>query len=87
MTDWNPYDHHRGPYVFGVVRETPARKIKWHYYPLPGHVEVDDIRDEAAALLSDPRDTITSVIVFSVAEAQHVTTYKRRDFGLAEYVQ
>jgi hypothetical protein len=82
MTDWNPFDYHRGPYVFGVIRETPTRKLKWHYDLLPGNVEVDDIRDEARALLSDPRDTITSVIVFSVHEQRHVTTYKRRDFGL-----
>lgn len=84
MSDWNPFDHHRGPYVLGVIRETPKRKVKWHYDALPGNVERDDISGEARALLSDKRDTITSVFVFSVTEAQHVTTYKRRDFGLVE---
>jgi hypothetical protein len=83
MTDWNVFEHHRGPYVFGVMRETPKRKMKYHYDALPGKVEVDDIREEARALLSDKRDTITSVYVYSVSEEQHVTTYTRRDFDLA----
>ena len=81
--NWNPFEHHRGPYVLGVMRETPKRRMKYHYDALPGKVEVEDIEAEAKALLSDKRDTITSVYVFSVHEDQHVTTYTRRTFGLA----
>ena len=83
MTTWNPFDHHRGPYVFAVIRETPKRKMKYTFDTLPGKVEVEDIEDEAKALLSDKRDTITSIYVFSAYEDQHVTTYTRRYFGLA----
>lgn len=77
-TAWNPFEHHRGPYTLHVIRETPTRKVTWHSEALPGHVEPEDIPSEAQALLDDPRDTITTVIVFSEYEQQHVTSYKRR---------
>ncbi len=83
MNKWNPFEHHRGPYILGVLRDAPRRKAKVTYDLLPGKVEVDDIRDEAQALLSDKRDTILSVYVFSVREEQYVTAYRRSDFGLA----
>lgn len=79
---WNVYEHHKGPYMLGVIRETPRRKVKYAYELLPGKVEVDEIEDEARALLADSRDTITSVLVFSASEDQHVTTYTRRQFGI-----
>ena len=77
-TTWNPFEHHRGPYVLQVLRETPTLKVKWHTETLPGRVEPEDIPSEAQALLEDPRDTIVTVLVFSEYEQQHVTSYKRR---------
>lgn len=74
---WNPLDHHRGPFRLSVIRETPARKIKWHAEALKGTFKRADIPEEAQMLLTDPRDTITSVLVWSVSEQRHVTTYKR----------
>ena len=82
MSKWNPFEHHRGPYMFGVMRETPRRKMPYHYDALPGKVEVEDIESEARALLSDKRDTITSVYVWSETEQQHIMTYRRQDFEL-----
>lgn len=73
---WNPFEHHRGPYRLQVIRETPTRKMPWHIESLPGTVEPEDIPGEAEALLTDPRDTITAVLVYSDSENQHVTTYR-----------
>jgi hypothetical protein len=36
-----------------------------------------DVVAEASALLTDPRDTITSVLVWSDSEQQHVVTLTR----------
>lgn len=82
MSTWNPFEHHRGPYTLQVIRETPVskgRKVPYVVDTLPGTVEPEDIPAEARALLTDPRDTITSVFVWSEYEQQHVTTYKRKD--------
>jgi hypothetical protein len=75
---WNPFDHHRGPYIFHVVRPHKRKpgfsKGEW----LTGRVEREDIESEARALLDDPRDTIVSVSVYSTTEQQFVTTFTKR---------
>ena len=79
-SSWNPFEHHRGPYVFCVLRKAPTAAKPWRHTTewLKGHVEPEDIPAEAQALLSDQRDTIVAVCVFSDYEQQHVTTYRRR---------
>lgn len=41
---------------------------------LPGSVDRDDVEEEAAALLSNPRDTIVGVDVWSESEECFVTS-------------
>lgn len=78
-TTWEPLDRHRGPFVLQVLRPTPTRKSPASTETLPGTVARWDVKEEAHSLLTDPRDTIESVYVFSESERQHVTTYRRRD--------
>lgn len=67
---------HRGPFRFLVARpstgKTPIRTA-W----LPGEVHRADVDDEAMALLTDPRDGIISISVWSVTEQQYVWTYRK----------
>lgn len=68
-------DQHRGPYRFCVVR--PGRKpgffsSEW----LPGETDRDDVESEALALLSDPRDTIRWVGVWSIRDECHIGAYR-----------
>ena len=66
---------HRGPYRFCVTR--PGKKIGFHRTEwLTGMTESDDVGSEAWALLSDPRDTISSVGVWSEREQQFVTSIR-----------
>jgi hypothetical protein len=80
MAAWNPFDHHRGPYLFCVLRAAPTATKPWRHTSewLSGHVEREDVPSEARALLEDKRDSIVSVFVWSETEQQHVTTYTRR---------
>lgn len=78
MTDWNPFDHHRGPYVLQVSRPAPKRKYPVTMETLRGTVHGSEVEEEAKALLADPRDTITAVFVWSVPEQQHIVTYRRQ---------
>ena len=45
---------------------------------LKGNVDQDDIESEARALLTDPRDTITDITVWSDTEEQMVTLINAR---------
>ena len=72
---------HRGPFRFNLMR--PAKKLgfftsEW----LTGLTSREDVLEEAEALLTDPRDTIVAVFVFSEPEQAHVTTIR-----LAQNVQ
>ena len=69
-------DRHRGPYRFQITR--PHRsKAGFHTSEwLSGLVEKDGLGDEAIALLTDPRDTIEAVCVYSEHEGQFVTTIR-----------
>lgn len=78
-TDWEPLDRHRGPFVLRVLRHTPRRKYPFQSQLLPGTVARWDVKEEAHALLTDPRDTIESVTVYSEPEQKHITTYRRTD--------
>ena len=53
--------------------------MKWHTETLKGTVERDDVVDEATALLTDPRDTIDYVYVWSVPEQQIATVITGRN--------
>ena len=83
MNGWNPLRHHRGPFRLQVMRPRPVTKVRcragYTVEALNGTVDRDDVREEAYALLDDPRDTIASVYVWSEREQQHVTTYRRGD--------
>jgi hypothetical protein len=60
-----------------VLRLTPKRDKKpCQTEMLPGRVEPEDIPGEARALLTDPRDSIVAVFVYSEREEQFITTYK-----------
>lgn len=75
MSTWNPFEHHRGPYVLQVKR--PAkRKYPFTLETLSGTVDGPDVEDEAKALLADKRDSIVAVFVWSATEQQHIITYR-----------
>ena len=78
---WDPLTRHRGPFALTVCRETPTRKLKWHTEALKGTFRAGDVREEAQMLLTDPRDAITAVYVWSVREQQHVFTLRKQDFA------
>ena len=44
---------------------------------LPGEVDREDVEEEAQSLLTDQRDTITCVFVWSASEQQFVGSYKK----------
>lgn len=61
--------NHRGPYKFLVTR--PASKSGFYTSEwLTGTIDSSDVEAEARALLSDPRDAIIDVCVWSVREQQ-----------------
>ena len=75
---WNPMEHHRGPFRLQVDRPNPSKGTR--AYPtvstwLTGSVRGEDVAEEATALLTDPRDTITRVYVYSETEQQFVTSF------------
>ena len=70
---------HRGPYIFAVCRPTNSSKFKgdtprfateW----LKSEVLSEDVGVEAISLITDPRDTICSVGVWSQRENTFVTS-------------
>lgn len=69
--------NHRGPFKFLVTRTDDKSKTGHSSEWLKGEVQKDDVPDEASALLTDPRDTICHVWVWSETEAQFVGGYKR----------
>lgn len=80
MADWNPFDHHRGPFRLAVMRSAPparGRKYPAAFETLGGLTTGEDAEAEARALLADPRDTIEAVYVWSEPENRHVTTFRK----------
>ncbi len=71
----NILDRHRGPYIFCVVR--PGKKPGFYKSEwLKGSTEREDVGPEALALLTDPRDTVLQVAVWSEREACFVTVIR-----------
>lgn len=62
---------HRGPFKLQVSRPPTGKEKVAQLETLPGLVEGIDIEDECLALLTDPRDTITRIYVWSDLEGQH----------------
>lgn len=63
--------NHRGPYRFLVTRPSRGKnpnRGEW----LAGDVESVDVAEECEALLTDPRDSITSISIWSDKEEQFV---------------
>ena len=69
-------DNHRGPYIFCVVRPHPKKKGFYRSEWLKGSTEREDVGPEAMALLTDPRDTVIQVAVWSEREACFVTVIR-----------
>ncbi len=67
---------HRGPYIFCVVRPSPKKKGFYKSEWLKGSTEREDVGPEAMALLTDPRDTVIQVAVWSEREASFVTVIR-----------
>jgi len=73
---WNQAGH-RGPFRFLVTRPSKGRHpfvSEW----LQGSTEAEDVESEALALLSDRRDRIVRVAVWSVRDSQFVMTFPIR---------
>jgi hypothetical protein len=73
--------NHRGPFIFCVNRHAKKPGLftsEW----LKGEVEREDIPAEALALLTDPRDGITYVGVWSESEQSFVGGFALRDVPL-----
>lgn len=68
--------NHRGPFRFCVTRPHPRKEGVFASEWLVGEIDKDDVEAEAGALLTDPRDTITSIAVWSVREESFVGTFK-----------
>jgi hypothetical protein len=73
--------NHRGPFTFCVNRHA---KKKGHFASewLKGEVEREDMDSEALALLTDSRDGITYIGVWSESEQSFVGGYALRDVPL-----
>ena len=71
---------HRGPFVLCLTRPHPKKKAGFHTSDwLKGTSDGPTIQDEAFALLTDPRDTITDIAVWSLSEQSHVMVYRKGD--------
>ena len=67
-------NNHRGPYR--LVLSRPDKRKGFHTTEwLKGETDRDDVFSEAEALLTDPRDTITHVNIWSVTEESFVGSY------------
>lgn len=68
---------HRGPFFLMVVRPNPKKSDRFVSEWLKGQSNKDDVESDVMGLLTDPRDTIVSVAVWSDAENQFVGTYNK----------
>jgi len=60
----------RGPFRLLVTRPGKRGKVSSEW--LKGRTEADDVEEECQALLSDPKDTINTVNVWSERESQFI---------------
>lgn len=70
-------DNHRGPFLFCVTRPHGTKKGFVSSEWLKGSIEREDVSSEAQALLTDPRDTINYVAVWSDREHCFIGGYNR----------
>lgn len=75
------WKRHKGPFKFCVSRPFVPKKNFFRSEWLTGGVEGDEVEEEALALLTDPRDTIVEVSVWSEREEQFVFHYRRPSVG------
>ena len=71
----------RGPYRLVVERPFVTKPGFYRLEWLPGEVAGEDVEAEALALLTDPRDTINNVAVWSLYDEQFVMSYERGPNG------
>ena len=74
MLDW--LNAHRGPFWLCITRPHPGKPGFYRSEWLTSEVPRDDVEDECLALLTDPRDTIRSIQVWSVPEQRYCGTIK-----------
>lgn len=70
---------HRGPFVLVVSRPMVTKPRFWRSERLSGSSDGQTAQEEAHALLTDPRDTIDGVSVWSLREEQFVMNYRKTD--------
>lgn len=70
-------NNHRGPYRLQLIRPFATKPGFFRSEWLSGVTDSDDVADEALGYLTDPRDNVVSVFVWSQAENQFVGGYRR----------
>lgn len=70
---------YRGPFRLMVVRPFATKPGFFRSEWLPGVVDSADITAEARALLTDPRDSIVTVDIWSEREQKFIHTYRKGD--------
>ena len=72
------WTRHRGPYLLRVTRPVTTKPGFFRSEPLIGKTFTgEEAESEALALLTDPRDTICNVAVWSEREEQCVMSYEK----------
>lgn len=71
------WQRHRGPYSLAVLRTAPKAKGGVRSAVEARGVATEDVEEMAEMLLTDPRDSIETVFVWSEREEQFVTWFKR----------
>lgn len=71
--------NHRGPYRLHVARPIKSKPGFYRSEWLKGSVDADDVPDEALSLLTDPRDSIVSVTIWSEREQCFVMSFTAAD--------
>ena len=70
-------DAHRGPFLFCIDRPN-EKKPGFHTSEwLAGEVERAEVEEQAQALLTDPRDTIAGVSVWSLKDECFVGGFRK----------
>jgi hypothetical protein len=67
-THW--LERHRGPFRMMAVRPLKTKPHDYRSEWLPGSVDADTIEEEAESILTDPRDSVSAVYIWSEREGQ-----------------
>ena len=73
------WKRHRGVFKLQVIRPLKGKKGFHSSELLGGEIEGPDVEEEALALLTDPRDNIEGIGVWSVREEQFVHGYPTKE--------